>query len=312
VEVAASAVSARAASFAEGVGLSVRSAEVALDNTDFARPSTLSRAARWSSTKAMRWSQHPLAEGTSQPKLITLRGAHVAHLSLSDVDLRACRFLRAHGLETINIESSCRWPRTPRRLRYSDRETIAEEHYVRRWGDEATECPDWIAERDGDADVDARQVAALYRTLRKAREDNKDQSGAGDLYYGEMEMRRRIEMPDGMHRGKVRLWAEKVIIWAYWLLSGYGLKAWRAFAALLLVVTIGAVTLRTCGYAQPLSLGRATLVSVESASSLLRVTHSRGPGRVTPTGEVTEVALRLVGPLLVALWLLALRAGVKR
>ena len=33
-------------------------------------------------------------------------------------------------------------------------------------------------------------VAVLYRALRKSREDAKDEPGAADFYYGEMEMRR--------------------------------------------------------------------------------------------------------------------------
>ena len=35
------------------------------------------------------------------------------------------------------------------------------------------------------------QIAGLYRELRKGREDAKDEPGAADFYYGEMEMRRR-------------------------------------------------------------------------------------------------------------------------
>ena len=35
------------------------------------------------------------------------------------------------------------------------------------------------------------QIAAIYRALRKGREDGKDEPGAADFYYGEMEMRRQ-------------------------------------------------------------------------------------------------------------------------
>jgi Luciferase-like monooxygenase len=35
-----------------------------------------------------------------------------------------------------------------------------------------------------------REIATIYRALRKGREDNKDEPGAADFYYGEMEMRR--------------------------------------------------------------------------------------------------------------------------
>jgi predicted hotdog family 3-hydroxylacyl-ACP dehydratase len=46
--------------------------------------------------------------------------------------------------------------------------------------------PAWLAvERPTPA-----QAAAAYRALRKSREDNKDEPGAAEFYYGEMEMRR--------------------------------------------------------------------------------------------------------------------------
>jgi hypothetical protein len=32
-------------------------------------------------------------------------------------------------------------------------------------------------------------IAGLYRALRKGREDARDEPGAADFYYGEMEMR---------------------------------------------------------------------------------------------------------------------------
>jgi hypothetical protein len=38
-------------------------------------------------------------------------------------------------------------------------------------------------------------IAVLYRDLRKAHEDCKDEPGASDFYYGEMEMRRHDPPP---------------------------------------------------------------------------------------------------------------------
>ena len=38
--------------------------------------------------------------------------------------------------------------------------------------------------------VEPARLAAVYRELRKGREDAKDEPGAADFYYGEMEMRR--------------------------------------------------------------------------------------------------------------------------
>jgi len=62
------------------------------------------------------------------------------------------------------------------------------------------------------------RLAVLYRALRKAQEDSKNEPGAADFYYGEMEMRRHDPHTP---------WAEQVILWLYWLVSGYGLRRLR-------------------------------------------------------------------------------------
>ena len=68
------------------------------------------------------------------------------------------------------------------------------------------------------AEVRPERLATLYRQLRKAQEDIKDEPGAADFYYGEMEMRRHAQTAPA---------AERAIIWLYWLISGYGLRALR-------------------------------------------------------------------------------------
>lgn len=79
----------------------------------------------------------------------------------------------------------------------------------------------------------------MYRQLRKAREDSKDEPGAADFYYGEMEMRRR--------QLRYRR-AERWLLQAYWSLSGYGLRAARALAWLVtaMIVSVFALTLWGC------------------------------------------------------------------
>jgi hypothetical protein len=59
------------------------------------------------------------------------------------------------------------------------------------WPDRAGQQP---------AALEPGQIAGIYRVLRKGREDNNDEPGAADFYYGEMEMRRRARPggnPDG-------------------------------------------------------------------------------------------------------------------
>jgi hypothetical protein len=316
IVVAAKAVSARATTFAAGVHLRVRWAEVALDDADLARPSTLSGAMTWrvDSDLVRPNVEDPRGiELEPRPRLITLRGAHVADLSLSDVDLRACRFFGAHGLESLSIETSCTWPHTPPARRYSDRETIAEEHLCRdySWEHPSTQPPAWLEGRDGTEQLRPPQIAALYRALRKAREDDKDQAGAGDLYYGEMEMRRRTSLPERGRRGRVRARSDRAILTAYWLVCGYGLKASRALITLLVAIAVGSLGLWAWGFAPDPPYTRALLYSIESTSSLFRVPNAPGLD-ITYAGESIQIALRILGPVLIALTVLALRARVKR
>lgn len=149
----------------------------------------------------------------------------------------------------------------------------------------------------------ARQIAYLYRALRKGLEDLKDEPGAADFYYGEMEMRRH-------DRGT---WVgERVILWLYWLVSGYGLRASRALIALAITITlIGAVPLDLWGFRPAPPFGRGLLFALESSISVL-LEPTSPPHRQTAAGQVIEIFLRLAGPLLVGLALLALRGRVKR
>lgn len=325
IEAAAVVVSGRGTRFADGVNLRVRWAEIALDDADFARASTLS-GATWppgsEDLPAVCIADGRGVELEPRPRLITLRGAQVAALSLSDLDLRACRFFGAHGLQTLNVESSCEWARAPgsRRCglrRYIGRETIAEEHHSRHlpndpWDDGFTRTPGWLEDRDGrDEPLERAQLAGLYRALRKAREDNKDQAGAGDLYYGEMEMRRHARMRERKQQRGMRCRSDHAVLFAYWLLSGYGLRASRAAIALLALVLLASVGLQAWGFTTDPQYTRALLFGIESTSSLLRVPNAAGL-QMTYAGEGAQIVLRLVGPLLIGLALLAVRARVKR
>ncbi|MFC9636628.1 hypothetical protein ACFTY8_47535 [Streptomyces mirabilis] len=78
----------------------------------------------------------------------------------------------------------------------------------------------WNAVGPGVGPVGPAQLAPVYRALRKAFEDSKNEPGATDFYYGEMEMRR--------HDRTGTTPAEGGLLHGYWMLSGYGLRASRA------------------------------------------------------------------------------------
>jgi uncharacterized protein YjbI with pentapeptide repeats len=419
IEASAGALSCSRAQFRGGADLLVRWAEVTLDDADFAEPSMLAPR-----PEPVRGEETAVREGRDSeveptPRVVSVRRAKVANLTIAGADLRACRFEGAHGLDQLRLErvrfaeTPSGWQRTKRwRLpfRWTRRQTIAEEHQWRAevagatgwyspevqatqgdWPDreEHDALPGEIAEDKEQAfhaverepelvDEDAKaaafelvrqltgqefevdkhgvpqlrrpeppsglesrpqvpeQIAAIYRSLRKGREDRKDEPGAADFYYGEMEMRRQeprrrearqliggarstepegdarldIESPgDAVARPAPR--GERLILWLYWLVSGYGLRASRALMALAVTVVVFAFLFDWWGFRPDQGFGRTLLFSIESTSSLFRVPATEG-FVLTAGGEVLQVILRLLGPLFFGLALLSLRGRVKR
>jgi hypothetical protein len=126
-----------------------------------------------------------------------------------------------------------------------------------------------------------------------------------------MEMRRKTSLPERGQRGRVRARSDHAILTAYWLVCGYGLKASRALIVLLIAIVLGSLGLHAWGLHPDPEYNRALLYSIESTSSLFRVPTAPGLD-ITYAGERIQIALRIVGPVLIALTVLALRARVKR
>jgi uncharacterized protein YjbI with pentapeptide repeats len=340
IAVGAAAVCGRRAQFPAGVHLRLRWASVVLDDADLGAPSILAGARPFPNVDEARfattWARlpPPPREQRARPRLLSVRYANLGGLTVSNTDLRACRFLGAHNLDRLHIEGQPLLARARGRRR-TGRLTLAEEHYWRHqtprhrrgWSPPACRPPAWADPATSDWPGPA-QLARLYRELRKGREDTKDEPGAADFYYGEMEMRRHA----------APWWsAERLLLTLYWLVSGYALRAWRAFAALLLAVVVAAGVFATVGFKPPDSprflptrvTSTGALVyreqqvqrpsvwrqapaalgySAEVATSLLR-----GPDRaVTTAGEWAQTVLRWLGPLLFGLALVSLRGRVKR
>lgn len=196
--------------------------------------------------------------------------------------------------------------------------------------------PEWLRHpsrrRTGTSDLEAAEtlppgnIAELYRQLRKGREDAKDTPGAADFYYGEMEMRRHAAP---------RLSGERLVLSSYWMLSGYGLRASRAFFWLAVVLTLAAYAMAGIGFCDPAkpfaepdgggtcaAEGRGFAdVRFEDVLRLDVAAFTVGTAvavvgapavDLTSEGEAIRVAIRVIAPLLIALALLAIRARVKR
>jgi uncharacterized protein YjbI with pentapeptide repeats len=178
----------------------------------------------------------------------------------------------------------------------------------------------------------ARRVANVYRALRKAWEDRKDEPGAADFYYGEMDMRRKATTSP----------AERMILLLYWLISGYALRASRALVSLAVAMTMFALLFVHVGFAESssadqgaaadfnvtLTSPRASTVTIAattdppdtgywgavvySARTAIGLPRTPQPKLEHPQGDIIQIALRITVPLLIALAVLSIRGRVKR
>jgi uncharacterized protein YjbI with pentapeptide repeats len=316
IEASTPGICCRRARFPAGVQFRLRWARVALDDADFPGPSILSGIPQLASKElaakeawiAKAWQRLLAGEISERPRLLSLRLANVAGLGLSNVDMADCRFVGAHNLDKLRLEADASFATAPTRTgRLSQggwREAIAEERAWRAsnhrwWWPKWTppRWPDWLADKP--QALNPGQIAGLYRALRKGLEDIKDEPGAADFYYGEMEMRRRAARP-----------VERVVLTAYWLVSGYGLRAWRA------LVWLAGITAALAGafYLVGFLLPPKPDTYWTSLLYAFRATLSLTDPEVTLTawGKLLQAVLRLTGPVLLGLAILALRGRVKR
>ncbi|WP_246102730.1 pentapeptide repeat-containing protein [Streptomyces piniterrae] len=248
-----------------------------------------------------------------RPSVISLAGVDASMVLLFDVDLAECSFAGAHNLDQLQIEGSCTFAFPPRNRRWARRNVIAEEARWRGW-------------QTNGAPAKPAALAHTYRQLRKAREDAKDEPGAADFYYGEMEMRRQSQ---GWSTG------ERWLLQAYWLLSGYGLRASRALGWLAAAMMMTIVLMMGFGIPDepgrpyPASSGvigkqdpriqreftdRFTSDRAAKAADIVInsvVFRSSGQG-LTTIGRYIEMASRFTEPILLGLAALAIRGRVKR
>ena len=297
-------------------------------------------------------SDESLLTGAAGVRVSSVQGVDAAHLVLTDTDLADCQFSGAFHLDQLRLEGRTAytfastptgwhyrgiWP-----ARWSRRRTLAEEHHWRAQtahqpGDTPSPPGHWRTgphHPDPDLTPDPEDVAALYRQLRKAFEDGKNEPGAADFYYGECEMRRHD--CTGTPKG------ERQLLWSYWLLSGYGLRASRAAAWLLAAMSLTVLLLVGFGLPthdpDPATTGtlhgskislhtrvpapalhgswdqRMTWARVEKASRVaVNSVIFRSSGQnLTTAGTYIEMASRLLEPTLLALAVLAVRGRIKR
>ncbi|NEB01935.1 pentapeptide repeat-containing protein [Streptomyces sp. SID13726] len=338
IEASASAVCCRRTRWMSSATLRLRYASVDLSDAVVEYPLTVAALPRPFALGRREMAEPGLAD--SRVQVVSLRGVDAAHLVLNGVDLSACLFAGAVHLDQVRLEGRYRLDRVPpglrwrgvRPVRWTPRRVLAEEHHWR-----ASRTRDASGWTPAPAQVDVlepAELAPVYRALRKSLEDNKHEPGAADFYYGEMEMRRHA---DDIPRG------ERSLLTAYWALSGYGMRASRAFGWLLgaMATTVLVMMLWGLPRQDPTTESTGTLtghtitmttdipdpVNPEGPyaarlsgqrfdKSLQVVVNSvifRSAGQdLTTVGAYTEMGSRLAEPVLLGLGLLAIRGRIKR
>lgn len=283
--------------------------------------------------------EHALAYlSAATVRVASLRGVDAAHLVIADVDLSGCLFTGTVHLDQVRLEGACSFGKAPDShwrhwlpVRFTERRTLAEEHHWR--ASQPTFGRGWNEAVLGAGHAGPAQLAPVYRALRKALEEAKNEPGAADFYYGEMEMRRHDRT------GTPR--AERRLLHAYWMLSGYGLRAMRALGWLAAAMVVTVVLLMGVGLPkedpkqeatgtvppggkvtfeidkrvpQNPTRDRFTGKRFETALNVtLNSVVFRSAGQdLTTAGTYIEMGSRITEPVLLGLAVLAIRNRVKR
>ncbi|MFC7994348.1 pentapeptide repeat-containing protein, partial [Streptomyces pilosus] len=339
MEIAAREVRCERARWESTATLRLRCMTVDLSDAVLSSPvAVTAHSAPFTSRSGTTVDESPLAGTDCGVRVISLRGVDAAQLVLTDTDLTDCRFIGAFHLDRLRLEGSCTFASPPEGWRWTRRRVLAEEHHWR--ASVTTNAPPpprgWQPAPNQAPIPDPDEVASVYRGLRKATEDAKNEPDAADFYYGEMEMRRHdCDRP----------WGERALLGLYWAVSGYGLRASRALIGLLVTMwltvvllilvglpsqprvqktagtltTSGTVSLTTRGavpsgeapdqWADRFGWWRAERAARTAVNSV--IFRSAGQGLTVP-GTYIEMTSRLVEPVLLALALLAVRGRIKR
>ena len=102
---------------------------------------------------------------------------------------------------------------------------------------------------------------------------------------------------------------ERLLLTLYWGFSGYALRASRALLGLAVICVCLAVATWSYGFARSHSIGDSLIYTFGSSA---RVKTGLVDAQLTAGGEVTQIVLGIVGPILYGVALFSFRGRVKR
>lgn len=156
--------------------------------------------------------------------------------------------------------------------------------------------------RDELASAPAQQRAHAYASLRLGLDKGADATLANDFYIGEMKAREAYEQ--GLQKWVLRL---------YGLLGGWGVRPWRPFCALLVVLTAGfGAGVRTHQIQHP--AGWAEAFAQFLAQAVPGVSHATPPSSssIAASFQLVLIVIKILVTVLAGFWALGLRNKVRR
>jgi hypothetical protein len=224
----------------------------------------------------------------------SLRRTDVAPLTIAGIRVDEARFAGAQSLEKLRLVGTGF-------ERRNGRQRVREEMLL----DPQSSEPSVDEQRMGHPTVTADQVAGIYRSLRKSREDGGDAPGGNDLYVGEQLMRRRDLRERLPQTAATR--SRRALLALYAGVGGYGVRPILPAVWLGVLLLGGWLLAATIG----LDKGDSADALVFAMRSMLLLPNSANVSTTT-AGDALQVALRVLGPILIALIALGVRAQVKR
>jgi len=179
-------------------------------------------------------------------------------VEFKNVDLTKCFFENATGLDQTQLRGETHFDRTRKRERIADEVNFRDIPSPER--------------KKKEKQQKIKHLAQLYRDLRKAQENAKNEPRAADFYYGEMEMRR-------LHS----TWGARLLLTAYWAISGYGLRPFRALVTLITLICVATFIFHTYGIKDAVPVGPVARIPGFD----IEVARGMGAGGTAATPEQT-------------------------
>lgn len=238
-------------------------------------------------------------------RIKSLDGTNCERLTLQDCNLSSCLLRGAIRLGNLDLEGESTFATTSgwqTRRRWVADEVQLVASFDRSSGVATAETEGAHGNGDlaaaGPSSSERHWLESRYKSLRKGLEDSGSYPAASDFYYGQM--LQRLKLAGGV---------ERLVLELYRAIGGFGVRAWRPFTGLLLLILFGAVIFDQWGQAGA-DFGSGLETSIQSAISLTRPIDDRDV--LQGVGFSTALTLRILGPVMVAFGVLALRARVRR